>query len=221
VFGFIGGHARVPKMISVEELKITDELKRAKKSTYIAGTGQLIAEVERLGRKIDNLESLHMRGGANISIIAAMDKNRLIGNGGRMPWHIPEDLALFRGLTLGKTVVMGRKTFESIGYPLAGRRNIVISRDTRFSAAGCEVVASIDAAINMAGFGGEVMVIGGAEIYSQCIAFADRLYLTIIDDEFVGDSWFPDYQADDSWRAVDSGHRFCNSNLKFLMLERI
>ena len=146
-----------------------------------------------------------------LSLIVAMDENRLIGSDNGLPWHLPADLAYFKRTTMGKAIVMGRKTFESIGRPLPGRRNIVVSRNPDFRAAGCEVVADIDEALALCAGDEEVMLIGGASLYLQTLPRADRLYLTLIHHAFDGDTWFPeldpeqwleenrrDFDADDS-----------------------
>ena len=116
-----------------------------------------------------------------LSLIAAVSSNRVIGNNNRLPWHLPADLKHFKNLTLGKPVIMGRKTFDSIGKPLPNRRNIVISRDKNLVIAGCEIFYSIDSALQAVSSEPEVMIIGGANLYAQTIARADQLYLTIID----------------------------------------
>lgn len=129
-----------------------------------------------------------------ISLIAAMDKNRIIGQNGRLPWQLPADMQRFVDLTLGKPVVMGRKTYESIPAkfkPLKGRTNIIISRSPDYEAAGCLVVQSPEAALAAAGDAAEVMIIGGSSIYKAFLFQAHRLYLTIIDAEFEGDAIFP------------------------------
>ena len=136
-----------------------------------------------------------------ISLIAALDKNRLIGADNGMPWHLPADFKHFKEITMGKPVVMGRKTFESIGKPLPGRQNIVISRNG-FSADGITSVNSIDAALHSVGDIEEVMIIGGANIYHQMIDKADRMYLTHVDAECKGDAWFPEIEAS-SWNIVN------------------
>ena len=135
-----------------------------------------------------------------ISLIAAMDKNRLIGRENGMPWHLPADFKHFKDITLGKPVIMGRKTFESLGKPLPGRKNIVVSR-TGFESAGAIVVSSIDQAIAEANNVTEVMVIGGAALYQQMITVAQRMYLTHVDGEFEGDTWFPAFEVK-NWRIV-------------------
>jgi dihydrofolate reductase len=133
-----------------------------------------------------------------ISVIVAVADNGVIGRNNALPWHLPEDLRYFKRVTMGKPIVMGRKTFESIGRPLPGRTNIVISRDPGFAAAGVEVVASLDAALQLAeepaaGLAGEreVVVIGGAEIYGLAIPRADRLYVTEVHAEPDGDALLP------------------------------
>jgi dihydrofolate reductase len=128
-----------------------------------------------------------------ISVIAALAKNRVIGIENRLPWRLPEDLAHFKALTLGHPVLMGRKTFESLGRPLPGRTNVVITRNPDYRPDGCLVAASIPAAIALCADAGEVFFIGGADLYAQAIPFADRLYLTEVDVEAAGDAWFPDY----------------------------
>lgn len=135
-----------------------------------------------------------------ISLIAAMDKNRLIGIKNGLPWHLPADFKHFKEVTMGKPVVMGRKTFESIGKPLPGRKNVVISR-SGFEADGVVVVGSIDAALNEVKDAEEVMIIGGASFYQQMINKADRMYLTHVDAECEGDAWFPEFSLDD-WEVV-------------------
>lgn len=135
-----------------------------------------------------------------ISLIAAMDQNKLIGSNNELPWYLPADFKHFKEVTMGKPVVMGRKTFESIGKPLPGRKNIVISR-SGFLADGVIVVDSIDKALQEAGFAEEVMIIGGANIYSQVIKIADKMYLTMVDTSCEGDAWFPDFEESE-WRVV-------------------
>lgn len=139
-----------------------------------------------------------------ISMIAAMANNRVIGKDGKMPWHIPEELKLFKRMTLGKPVVMGRKTFESIGKPLPDRLNIVLSRQ-KHSTVGVEgviFVSTLSEAFDKAGDAEEVMIIGGATLYERCLPLADRLYLTHISLEVEGDTWFPDYTKY-KWKEVE------------------
>ncbi len=125
-----------------------------------------------------------------ISLIAAMDKNRLIGADNALPWHLPADFRHFKEVTMNKPIIMGRKTFESIGKALPGRKNIVISRQG-FNAEEISVADSINAALELADDAEEVMIIGGSSFYEQIIDRADRLYLTLVDAECEGDAWFP------------------------------
>lgn len=128
-----------------------------------------------------------------VSVIAALAKNRVIGIENRLPWRLPEDLAHFKALTLNHPILMGRKTFESLGRPLPGRTNIVITRNADYRRDGCLVADSIPAAIALCEDADEVFFIGGAELYAQVIPLADRLYLTEVDIDAQGDAWFPDY----------------------------
>ncbi|MBY5981638.1 type 3 dihydrofolate reductase [Ferrimonas balearica] len=130
-----------------------------------------------------------------IALIACMARNRVIGKDNQMPWHLPADLKHFKAVTLGKPVVMGRRTFESIGRPLPGRHNIVITRQADYAPEGVTVVASIEAAIAAAGAVEELMIIGGGELYAAMLPRADRLYITDVDLDVEGDTHFPDYQA--------------------------
>ncbi len=128
-----------------------------------------------------------------VSVIAALARNRVIGIENRLPWRLPEDLAHFKALTLNHPILMGRKTFESLGRPLPGRTNVVITRNAQYRPDGCVVADSIPAAIALCRNADEVFFIGGAELYAQAIPLADRLYLTEVDIEAQGDAWFPDY----------------------------
>jgi dihydrofolate reductase len=127
-----------------------------------------------------------------VTLIAAMGRNRAIGLDGRMPWHLPAELQHFKQATMGKTIVMGRKTWQAIGRPLPGRQNVVISRDSAFTAAGAELAGSLAEAVEMA-TADEVMVIGGGQIYAMALPLAQRMILTIIDIEPPADTWFPDW----------------------------
>ena len=131
--------------------------------------------------------------GPRISLIAALAKNRVIGIENRLPWRLPEDLAHFKALTLGHPILMGRKTFESLGRPLPGRRNIVITRNADYQPAGCEIATSIPDAIARCTEADEIFFIGGADLYAQALPIVHRLYLTEVAIEAVGDAWFPDY----------------------------
>ena len=152
-----------------------------------------------------------------------MDRNRLIGRGNALPWRLPADLKHFKAVTLGKPVLMGRKTYESIGRPLPDRHNIVISRNADFSAPGCTVVSSVDAALHAAGNVPEVMIIGGAQLYTELLPRVRRIYLTRIDAAFEGDAWFPPLDSA-IWQEVartDQGADEANPfGYSFLVLER-
>jgi dihydrofolate reductase len=126
-----------------------------------------------------------------ISLLVAMDKNRLIGVNNQLPWRLPADLAYFKKVTMGHPIVMGRKTFESIGKPLPGRKNIIITRNPHYQAENCEVYNSLSEAVQQ--YQDEnVFVIGGAQIFNESLPFADKLYVTFIDHEFTGDTYFPE-----------------------------
>lgn len=137
-----------------------------------------------------------------ISIIVAAATNNVIGRDGELPWRLPEDLKRFKRLTIGKPVIMGRLTYESIGKPLPARRNIVLSARKGLNIDGCEVVDTPDAAIRLAGDAEEVMVIGGGGVYVQMLPMADRIYMTRINATFDGDTFFPELNNDE-WRVVD------------------
>jgi len=136
-----------------------------------------------------------------ISLIAAMDKNRLIGIENRLPWRLPADMKHFRALTMGKPVLMGRKTFDSIGKPLPGRSNIVVSQDPDFRPDGVAVANSIAEALAAGGEAAEIMVIGGASFYAQLLPRAQRLYITEIHHAFAGDAFFPAWNPGE-WREI-------------------
>lgn len=136
-----------------------------------------------------------------ISLIAAMGRNRELGLANKLPWHLPDDLKRFKKLTRGHTVIMGRKTYESIGKPLPERKNIVITRDPSYRAAGCAVVNSMEDALREAGADSENFVIGGAEIYALALPFADKIYLTAVDAERQADAYFPKFEGE-QWRVI-------------------
>ncbi len=139
-----------------------------------------------------------------ISMIAAMANDRVIGKDNDMPWHMPADLAHFKQVTMGKPVIMGRKTFESIGRPLPGRKNVVITRDEQWQAEGVEVVNSPELALESVADVEEVMIIGGGNIYQQFLAQATTLYLTFIELEVEGDTCFPNWNETGDWSEVES-----------------
>lgn len=136
-----------------------------------------------------------------LSQIVAIGRNRVIGAGNALPWRLPDDLAHFRRLTLGKPVLMGRKTWESLGRPLPGRDNLVITRNPGYHAAGARVFASLDTALAACSDAPEIMLIGGAELYAQTLPICDRLYLTEIDAAPDGDAFFPALDPAD-WRET-------------------
>ena len=142
-----------------------------------------------------------------LAVIVAAAENGVIGRNNALPWHLPQDLQYFKRVTMGKPIVMGRKTFESIGRPLPGRTNIVITRNPDFQSAGVRVVASLDEALRLAGEvalidgAGELVVIGGAEIYRAAIPRADRLYITEVHASIAGDAFLPDIDWG-QWREV-------------------
>lgn len=136
-----------------------------------------------------------------ISLIVAMAHDRVIGKNNAMPWHLPADLKHFRTITTGKPVIMGRKTFESIGKALPNRRNIVISRNPDYIAHGCEVVTSLHEAIAKVAHEHEICIIGGAQIFQESLPLADRLYLTFIDLTVDGDTFFPSW-VQSEWREL-------------------
>ena len=128
---------------------------------------------------------------SRISLIAARARNGVIGRDNQMPWKIPDEQAYFKRMTMGHPIVMGRKTWESIGRPLPGRRNIVITRDRAYSAIGADVVGSLDDALSVAGEADEIFVIGGGQLYAEAMPRASRLLLTEIDADFDGDTFMP------------------------------
>ena len=163
-----------------------------------------------------------------VALIVAVSQNNVIGRDNQLPWHLPEDLQYFKSITMGKPILMGRKTYDSIGRPLPGRTNIVITRDPNWTAEGVEVVNSLEAAMTAgaeacnAVEGDEIMVIGGAQIYRDCLPMADKLYLTKVDADIQGDAFFPEIDTN-QWQktsektpAVVDKHPY-----RFLILERI
>jgi dihydrofolate reductase len=136
-----------------------------------------------------------------ITLVAAMAANRVIGIDNRLPWHLPEDLKHFKTVTLGKPVIMGRKTYDSIGRPLPGRRNVVVTRQRDWSAPGVEVAHSLEAALALVQEADTACIIGGADLYRQALPLAHRLELTEIAESYPGDAHFPDFGSD-GWQEV-------------------
>lgn len=159
-----------------------------------------------------------------ISIVVAMAANRVIGRDNQLPWHLPADLKHFKQTTMGKPILMGRKTWESIGRPLPGRTNIVITRDENYDAPGCVVVHSIEAAMQAVEEQDEVMIIGGAEFYRQVLPRTDRIYLTRINEDFEGDTLFPELISSE-WQ--EAGRVDCDADdnnphsYSFITLDRV
>lgn len=160
-----------------------------------------------------------------ISLIVAMASNRVIGLNNQMPWHLSADLKKFKSITMGKPIVMGRKTFESIGRPLPGRTNIIISRNPDYRQAGCIVVNDLDSALASAGQqADEIFVIGGSALYDALLPRANRLYLTQINAAFEGDTFFPEINWDE-WQELNrediANDPQVTFSYSFLQLERI
>ncbi len=159
-----------------------------------------------------------------LSLIAALADNGVIGRDNGLPWRLPADLRHFKALTMGKPILMGRRTCESIGRPLPGRHNIVLSRDPAFRAEGCTVVRSVDEALAAAAGSDELMVIGGAQLYALLLDRADRLYLTLVHAEVEGDARFPEFDRD-AWREIGREDFAADENneydYSFVVLERM
>jgi dihydrofolate reductase len=159
-----------------------------------------------------------------LSIIAAMSANRVIGSHNDLPWRLPADWKRFKSLTMGHHLIMGRKTFESIGQPLPGRTTVVVTHQTGYAPEGVLVAHSVEQALQMAAGDDEVFVAGGAQIYQQMFPRADRLYLTSIHEEFEGDTDFPEFEESD-WQLIsEEKHEPDEKNLypyTFLIYERL
>lgn len=159
-----------------------------------------------------------------LALIAAMARGRVIGYQNQLPWHIATDLKHFKTLTTGKTVIMGSKTYHSIGRPLPHRQNIVITRNKDLNLPGCVVVHNITDALRLANVEEQdVFIIGGAQLYKQTLALADKLYLTLLDLDAIGDTYFPDWKLLD-WHETSSEHFFDEAAQiggKFITLERL
>jgi dihydrofolate reductase len=149
-----------------------------------------------------------------VTLIVACAANGVIGVNNTLPWRLPEDLKHFKATTLGHTVLMGRRTFESIGRPLPGRRNLVLSRQTDWHADGCERVSSLDEAIARCADDTELFIAGGAEVYRQALEFADRAIITEIDLQPAGDAFFAPLDSQ-QWKPVDSGAFEAANGLRF------
>ncbi len=158
---------------------------------------------------------------SKISLIAAIASgNRALGKNNKLIYKIPQDLDRFKKITSNHTVIMGRKTFESIGHPLPNRVNIIITHDTNYSAEGCRMVNSLDEALRLAQGNDEVFIIGGGQIYQEAINLADKLYLTIVEDNPEADTFFPDYAKFTKiiWQSEEQ--EFAGFKYRFLELEK-
>lgn len=159
-----------------------------------------------------------------ISIIVAMASNRVIGFNNQMPWHLSADLKKFKQITMGSPIIMGRKTYESIGRPLPGRQNVVISRSASYHPNGCQVFNSLDSAIQAFSSYEDIFVIGGATLYQALLPKASYLYITQINKHFDGDTYFPDIDAE-RWRTVSrediDNDDSVDFTYSFIKLERI
>ena len=152
-----------------------------------------------------------------------MARNRVIGHDNKLPWHLPADLRHFKELTLGKPIIMGRKTWESLPGLLPGRRHIVVTRQQDYVAQGAETASDLESSIALAGDVDEVMIVGGATLYAEALPMADRLYMTLVDADIDGDAHFPDFDLD-AWQVIaessapaDETNRY---DLRYLTLER-
>lgn len=158
-----------------------------------------------------------------ISLIAAMDNNRVIGINNQLPWHLPADLSHFKAKTLKKPILMGRLTHESIGKPLPHRQNIILTRQKNFQASGCTIINSIDEISSLELTDNELMVIGGTSIYQAMLARADIMYLTLVDTEVKGDAYFPNWRSDE-WITQEKTYRQADAknpyDLRFITLGR-
>lgn len=166
-----------------------------------AGVSPIIADPALYPNPVLNPIAARATEPPRIAIIAAVARNRIIGRDNTMPWHLAGDLKRFRALTMGHPIIMGRRTWQSLGRPLAGRRNIVVSRDPAFAAPGCEPAISLESALAACAGTERVFVIGGAQLYTAALPLADRLYLTEIHRDFEGDTFFPEFDRR-SWREL-------------------
>ena len=163
-----------------------------------------------------------------IALIVAASQNNVIGLDNQLPWHLPEDLQYFKSVTMGKPILMGRKTYDSIGRPLSGRANIVLTRDANWTADGVEVVNDLDSAIAasekacVAASADELMIIGGEQIYRKFLPVASKLYLTKVEAEIEGDAYFPAIDST-QWQQVAEKipEKVGNYSYRFVVLERI
>ena len=157
------------------------------------------------------------------SLVVAMAANRVIGRDNAMPWRLPADIAHFKQVTMGHPIVMGRRTYQSIGKPLPGRKNIVVTRDRAFQAPGCTVVPSLEAAWQAAGDAEEVCVIGGTSLFAETLPIADVIHLTEVEADVPGDTYFPEFDRS-QWREKEIARQPADARhaypIRILELER-
>jgi len=144
-----------------------------------------------------------MKKKTEISLVAAIAKNNVLGKDNKLIWHLPADLKMFKNLTSGNTILMGRKTFDSIGKALPNRENVVITRDVNFKQQGCLVYNSIESALESLKLSDKIFIVGGAQIYNECLSIADKLYITHLDLEVEGDVFFPKIDSN-VWRLTQN-----------------
>lgn len=158
-----------------------------------------------------------------ISIVVAMSSNAVIGRNGDLPWHLSADLKHFKSITMGKPVVMGRKTHESIGRPLPGRENIILTRDNNYKAEGCTIINNLNGISSRFSAAEEIMIVGGSQLYAETLAAAKKLFITEVHAELAGDTYFPDFDRG-QWREIE--RQDCKADEKndfdysFVVLER-
>lgn len=154
---------------------------------------------------------------SDLSLIVAIAKNSVIGVNNTLPWHLPEDLKRFRALTTGHHIIMGRKTFDSLGRLLPGRTTVIVTRNPDYKMAGAIVVHSLEAAITACGDDNEAFLIGGAELYKDGLKLANKLYITEIDAEYEGDAFFPEFDVAE-WQVVERESHQAENGLGFSYL---
>ena len=150
---------------------------------------------------------------SRIAFVVAVDRNKVIGKDGGLPWRLPDDMRHVRAVTMGKPVIMGRRTYDSIGHPLPGRTNIVLTRDPAFHPEGVFVASSPEEALRLAGEAPEIIVFGGAQVFREFLPMVDRLYLTTVDAEVQGDTYFD--MGKDDWRVVTNERHEADDRHKY------
>ena len=194
------------------------EWERIHTDKILAKHDQKVAKLEGKVLKEFNIQekvTTYQKNKQMITLIAAAAENNEIGKDNKLIWHLSDDLKRFKKLTSGHAIIMGRKTFESIGRPLPGRKNIVISRDSHYQADGVEAVTSVEEALALVSDVEEIMVIGGGAIYEHCLPAAQRLYITHINADIEGDTQFPAYDVTHSWLKVSSEKYLANEKNQY------